>query len=595
MHIVDVLFVAYLDFMAYAVGKRILRWMRLGKLGKLEHMVFAMGVGLGVIAYIIFFLGILGLFYRWIIVALLVLLSLLSFWTVRVPRIGKLNSKDFPYELFFLLPWFIIVLLTALSPPIDWDGLAYHLAVPKLYILAHKIYWVKFIHHSNFPFLMEMLYTIPLILGMVDACKLFHLTFALLILMLLYSQLLKHSRVGGILALLFLTQTVLFAWESTIAYNDLAFSFYILFAFVAFLEEEFLLAGVAMGFALGTKHLALSFLLAIILLLPFYKEGRLSLKVDWKRLYKRVGVFLLPAILLAIPWYLKSYLYTGNPVYPFLYNIFGGKLWSAEAASAYREAQLSMGTGRDIVSFLLLPWNLTFHPEKFFDPGANRFFALIGPSFLAFLPILFWDPISLLFVLISGIQWFFLSQNIRYLLPILVSLALPLAKGLCDLWRKPISYLIGFILGFSYLLHLSIFSLMMYPTWSVALGIEDREEFIERAFPTYRAYKFINQNLPQNSKIALLGEPRGFYLDREYLWADPGHHTLIPYESFKTVKELIEGYKKMGFTHILINRLFAPGNPKSDKPLDKLLVNPFDCPYIEPIFGGGNVYVFKIK
>ncbi len=577
------------------MGRRILRRMRLPTLDKVEKTVFAIGIGLGVLAYLVFFLGILGLLYKSAIISLLLVLTSFFPWRARFPRMQKINLKSFPWELLLFLPWFSLVFLAALSPPIDWDGLAYHLAVPKLYISAHRIYWVQFIHHSNFPFLMEMLYTIPLIIGMVDACKLFHLLFALLIMALLYNQLRKNSRVGGVLALLFLTQMVLFSWESTIAYNDLAFSFYVLLAFLAFLKEETLLTGLAIGFALGTKHLALSFLLSLLILFPFYREGKLVWRWDGRTIWRRVGTLLFPAFLLALPWYLKSYIYTGNPVYPFLYNIFGGRLWSSEAATAYREAQLSIGTGRDILSFLLLPWNLTFHPEKFFDPGANRFFAMIGPVFLAFCPLLLKEPISLLFIALSGIQWFFLSQNIRYLLPILVVLPLPLAKGLNRLWKKPFNILFGLILSISYLLHLLIFGLIMYPTFGVALGREDREEFIGKFFPSYKVFQFVNQYLPLDSKIALLGEPRGFYLGREYMWADPGHHTLIPYKRFRTVKELVESYKRMGFTHIIINQEFAPGNPLSDNPLDKLLVNPSACPYIELVYSKARVYLFRIK
>lgn len=595
MPIVNTLFIAYVVGIAYAIGHRTLSRMRFSDLEKGEAIVYSIAIGLGTIAYLTFFLGILGVLYKWVIVSLLAFLSYPLFRQVRVFKIRGLKLGNLPLEVIIFLPWIIIVFLTVLSPPVDWDGLAYHLAVPKLYISAHKIYWVQFIHHSNFPFLMEMLYTIPLILGMVDACKLFHFAFALLILVFIYCRLRKHSRVGSILALLFLTQMVLFSWESTIAYNDLAFSLYVLIAFLAFLQGKNLLAGLAMGFALGTKHLALSFLITILFLLPFYNEQKLSLGINWRGLYRKILPFLIPALLLALPWYLKSYIYTGNPVYPFLYNIFGGRLWSAEAASAYREAQLSMGTGRDFISFIFLPWNLAFHPEKFFDPGANRFFALIGPVFLAFSPLLLLEPIYLLFVLISGTQWFLLSQNIRYLLPILVTLPLPLAKGLSKLWKKPLNFISGSILGVSYSLHLFIFGLMMYPTWSVSLGITDREEFIAKVFPTYKVYQFVNGNLPRDSKIALLGEPRGFYLDREYIWADPGHHTLIPYEQFRTIEELINSYKRMGFTHIIINRIFAPGNPSSNKPLDKLLVNPFGCPYIELLYNYKGVYLFKIK
>ena len=125
--------------------------------------------------------------------------------------------------------------------------------------------------------------------------------------------------------------------------------------------------------------------------------------------------------------------------------------------------------------------------------------------------------------------------------------------------------------------------------------MESREDFISRVFQPYPVYEFVDENLPKDSKIALLGEPRGFYLDREYIWADPGHHTMIPYEKFRSVQELIEGYKKLCITHIIINRIFAPGNPESEKAIDKLLSHPLSCPYLELLFADREVYLFKIK
>ncbi|MGC8843854.1 MAG: hypothetical protein ACP5QS_07930, partial [bacterium] len=569
MHLVDLFFASYVVALAYGIGGRILRRIRPPNLNNGEKAIFSIGIGLGIIAYLVFFLGIAGLLNKWAILTLLLFLTVLSLRRINLKL--RPNLRDFPLELLVLIPCIIAVLLPALSPPFDWDGLAYHLAVPKLYLKAHKIYWIKFIHHSNFPFLMEMLYTIPLSLGLIDACKLFHLAFAFLIVSLLYLQGRKFGRIAGLIALVFPLQTTLFLWESTIAYNDLAFAFYVLFALVAFLNEQMLLAGIAVGFALGTKHLALSYLLAFSLLLPFFRKGSL----------RKFPSLLVPALLLPLPWYLKSYIYTGNPVYPFFYSIFDGKLWNAEAAEAYRQAQLSMGMGRGITSFLLLPWNLTFHPDKFFDPGANPYFVLLSPLFLAFIPLIVFEPFFMVFFFLSTLQWFLLSQNIRYFLPVIVSFPIPVVKNLMRFWKKPFSLLFLSLIFISYIFHLSLFSLMFYPTWRVALGLESREDFLSRVFQPYPVYEFVNENLPKNSKIALLGEPRGFYLDRDYIWADPGHHTMIPYDKFKDLKDLIEGYKRLGITHIIINRIFAPGNSSSGKVLDKFLSNPLLCPYTE--------------
>src|SRR5436305_85057 len=69
-----------------------------------------------------------------------------------------------------------ITLMGALAPPNgdDWDSLTYHLAAPKLYLAHHRIFFVPYDSHTDFPFTMEMLYTLGLAYGGAAGAKLFH-------------------------------------------------------------------------------------------------------------------------------------------------------------------------------------------------------------------------------------------------------------------------------------------------------------------------------------------------------------------------------------------------------------------------------------
>jgi hypothetical protein len=62
--------------------------------------------------------------------------------------------------------------------------------------------------------------------------------------------------------------------------------------------------------------------------------------------------------------------------------------------------------------------------------------------------------------------------------------------------------------------------------------------------------------LPPDAKIALYDEVFGFLLDRSYMWANPGHSTLIPYDSMETGSDLVDGLAEMGFTHAFVNLQF---------------------------------------
>ena len=58
-----------------------------------------------------------------------------------------------------------MMLTHAFMPPHEWDEIAYHLTLPKLYVQAHEIYHVPFIVHSNWPMNSEMLFVVALLLG----------------------------------------------------------------------------------------------------------------------------------------------------------------------------------------------------------------------------------------------------------------------------------------------------------------------------------------------------------------------------------------------------------------------------------------------
>ena len=69
----------------------------------------------------------------------------------------------------------------------------------------------------------------------------------------------------------------------------------------------------------------------------------------------------------------------------------------------------------------------------------------------------------------------------------------------------------------------------------------------------------MNRLTPPGAKIALYSEPRGFYLDREYVWADPGHSRLIEYEKVYSGDDLLAQFSRLGITHVLHRQL--PGAP----------------------------------
>ena len=109
----------------------------------------------------------------------------------------------------------------------------------------------------------------------------------------------------------------------------------------------------------------------------------------------------------------------------------------------------------------------------------------------------------------------------------------------------------------------------------VALGLESKEQFLEREIPggDYRVFEFIERELPADSYILLgsLGNP-GFLVKRSY-YSDAlfENHTLARMlAGCDTPGATLEVFQRRGFTHFLFrwDTVFDPEGIKSEIPLD---------------------------
>jgi len=544
-----------------------------------ELNLFGAAVGLGALSYAVLTVGLAGLLRTSVLVALTAAIFLAA-RKEHIPMAGdvmravqralKLSAVD-RWCLLGCLVAVLLMLLGALAPPSgnDWDGLSYHLAAPKLYLREGRIFFIPYDHHTNFPFTVEMLYTVGLAVANPGAARTFHTLMG--VLCGCGAALLWRRRAGermmAVPALLFLSAPLV-SWCGTVAYNDLGMALYVLLAaygVVVWLDTQdrrwLALSGICAGLALGTKMTAM-IPVGLLAVWTFAFSGRRPLReraVD-------AGALLAPAVLIASPWYVKSWVWTGNPVYPFFYSVFGGVNWSAEAARMYAQEQGMFGVGRSLPAFLLLPFTLTFHPELF-SRGVGVF-GSPGPFALAFVPLAALSrPVDRrfaalgLFSLAYLVVWFNLTQQSRYLVPILPFAALLATWGLRGaLDRQAVRSAASAVLAVQTVILCGLLALLVRPGIPVVLGAKGAEEYLARALDVYSAQRWINRNTPRTARVLLYDETRGFYLDRAYFWANPGHHTLIPYDRFRTAADMVRWFADRGFTHVLVNRRWrSPG------------------------------------
>jgi hypothetical protein len=583
------------------------------RLGLAESAALGIGAGLGVGACLVAFCGALGHF--GIGFALVICLPL-GWWARSAKRslpnlranIRRLQAsiRGLPTAermlVLYLTFTFALTLALTLAPPSanDYDSLVYHLGAPAQYLRAGRIVELPYDHHSYFPFLTEMLFALGLAAKGAVLAKLFHWLMLPLCCMALMAMGSRHfsRRVGLLSAALFAT-IPLVQIEATTAYVDLSLCAFVLLAFLCFanwLETRacawILGSGVFCGFALGVKYsgvLYFLWLLAWAIGLWIRDKTRTASVSDRLCRNDRPDVsagaalvgFALVSLLVGGGWYLRNIFWTGNPVYPFAYEIFGGKGWTLEMAKAYTLDQAAFGFGRGVLDFVQAPWRLAMAPLNFKQPfwplldtpiqnGTNGAFevpaqvlqSFVGPPLLAFGLLLVFmrrKPPLIGFLLWTfaafWVFWFVTSQQIRYLLPMLALLCLCCGWGVLRLMAR------GALLKTTCALALVAWFVFVpvHTLWRmrdvlpVVMGAQTPEAFLTRTFAGYTAMQWASRNTSPLVRFAVYGEPRCFYLQRDYFWADDPHNNLVDYSALRSGALLAAALQKMGATYVLWN------------------------------------------
>ena len=558
-NVINLFLISTIVLTAYGVGNMFLSMMKI-KLSNKEDFLFSSGIGLGIIAYLVLLLGELKLLFSSVILGLIILLLLLSFdriyrflkEVVKAVKDIKINELTFFEKALcaILLSAFGFSLLGALAPPIGNDALAYHLTHPKVFIQNHEIGYIPFTRESLWPYLVEMLFTLGMLLKGPVLAKLFHYLFGMLCTLAVFSFAGRYcSRKVALLAsTLFYLSPGIFM-QASYAYVDLALCFYIftsLYLFFIWMDKKvtnlLVLSGVCSGLALSVKLLAGVGIIPIAILLIFELWRT---KHGGKKILGATFLFSFVAFAAAFIWYLRSFAITGNPVYPFMYEIFGSG-WTNEIGK-------HLGYVRGFFGFFRLPWDLVMHMESF---GGEQ----IGFLFLAAMPSVFfmkWKDRGVqylaFFVLAYTAIWFIVAPNIRFLFPIFPVIWLLLSGGLGEeIYIKKFKILKTFVIG-ALLFNLGLVVYYNLDPLMVFAGKITKEEYLAKKERAYKAASWINDNTGQDTLLVMVGEARSFYFNLPVVqyslmerMAKDNFHTSFDslIKSYKNVYLLIGGDKQ---------------------------------------------------
>jgi hypothetical protein len=419
---------------------------------------------------------------------------------------------------------------------------------------------------ANMPQGMEMLYLLSLLIRGEAAAKLLQwwmLGLGLLAIFAIGRDL--GSRRGGLLGALLFALTPIVAVSSWRTGVELGMAFWQAMAAWAFLrvisvQEEsrgpwLLACGFSCGMAMGSKYTGIWNAAAVAGLGGYWLIRLDSSAPRRKALW--AGAWLLAAAVPLVPWLIKSWLLTGNPVYPFLASWFGDPDQAGLALGLTGDARGQFWDPRIWKRLLATPW-------ESFMVGRNPS-SFIGPLLVAFGPLALgvsrfggargW--LAALFFL-QFLAWGVTTTMLRMLIP-----ALPLFCVYCGrtltslrsrLWTIPVALILVWLFAWQgeMLLELDI------P--GVALGRETRSAFLARSHmeypsPYFDLAEFMDRELPKDAKVLLVGDARAYHVPRNVSASSCFDRSLLldALAEAGSAEELHAALRQQGFSHMLIS------------------------------------------
>ena len=596
-NLISMLITIWLVGLSTAIGYRILQLLKLtSHERKIELVTLSTGLGLTALSILTLLLGALGILYPVVAYSVLAGLSVLFFKDFIpgiIPGVKQIlaavkeklwtgNQKLEIMGISILLTGLSLSFVYSIAPAIYADEVVYRVAVPEIY--AHEHRWMEVAdtfasYYNRYP---DLLNTLGLVLWDQPLPQFFSLTFGILVSALAFQLGLSiRSRRTAWFALIFLWTTPVFMQLTSIVYIDCALSFFVFGAIYAFTQwflndqlNYLILAGIFSGLAVGTKLNAAFFIFALFVFFSIYLIRR-----DGVRKWLIASSYLIiPALPFGLFWMVTDWIWTGNPIFPFMNAFFKSPRYSP-INTFFHYGNFGMGKGWQ--DFIRLPWDLTVHTEEF----SESFNGSLGALALLSLPWNYarrssWDNTKRMLIYLWGgiiilsiIFWFFVAQDLRYLLPLLPLLAVLAALNL-DLawddlakhrWGKTLLYLGSFL----FVLYAGIMQLgQVVSNWQIptrypielAFGLQTRDEFLEARLPEYAPLQFLNTLGDGKHKVLSVGNDVRLYTNShiislyEYLQETNKVRGVIWATENWTWLDLYLALYQGGFEYVLVNQ-----------------------------------------
>lgn len=468
-------------------------------------------------------------------------------------------------------------LLEGISPPADADSMAYHFALPKLFLAEGRLIFVPRAADGAVPLLQQMTYMTALGIGGERALTLWSMFSGWGAAALIFAISRRHLEVNWSLAvaLAFLTTpAVVFGGgngqiEVTNAMFTLAAAVAVADALATGRINYAVLAGLLAGFFAGSKYPGLVVAFAC------------GLTVLFQRRWLVHGAVLSAAFLVVgSQWYVWNWWHTGDPLFPMLFGLIEyrqGFPWNQAQQAMFQGIMESKGVPTNIWWLFLYPFKATLDALPQFQSLRIGF----GPYVLVMLPlaaIAMWrrrerlmrSPL-LAYGAICAIAyalWFFLlpSQFVRHFLPLyplllicVTTAAQRAVAGRAELLKPAVGGMAAVLL-----IQAAGHGLFTVNYARHVLTGEDRDTFLERNLSGYAIVKWINQNLTPADRVLIPYRQLIYLIDVPTFTVQVGQQAVIELRPDNVNAALLwKQLRGQGITHVVNVSPTTPVPPRS--------------------------------
>ncbi len=634
LRVFQLVFLVLFLTLAVCSGAFLLRRCKLFSEFDIMALVFSAGVGVILISHLTLLLGVLGLLRQWVFISVTAvmlavcyreLILLLKYFRQFSPSVYVRESTPLSRLLTaFVLLLCIVNLIGSYMPQVDFDTLEYHLGALREYIREGKVVRLDHNVYSNFPFGVEMIYLYGLTTFKIIPPAHYHFLLGFLAAIAVYAFGKRYlTRGAGLIAAVVFYMSPLVAEQSFKASVDLGLTFFTtvsILAFLTYIKEKkkgfLILSGVFCGAAVSAKYTAL-----LLLFLPLV-AGVLIFELtqgdNGKRRFKRVVATVVTVIVVVFlifsPWMVKNIVYKHNPVFPLLYDFLGGKDWTARQHEMFMEHHAP--ANRSISRMFTYIW----------DISVMSLVKSVTFSFLVLFPLIIFLRkyrrellYMVLFLAAYFLLWFlFTHQFLRFLMPIFPISALVCGYAASEsLDTSSGKKLLAAVLTTVFIVVVPTNLLIITSTavdsqtttgsyaFSYLIGQIGRDEHLSHNVPFHRAVAFMNEELPEGSKVLFLGELRTYYADFDLIAPTPFDKNIFldKVRISADAADLRRNLLRSGIDYIFLNesefkRLKKQyGYMTGLEQRQKQMLNEFFSQEVEVIFADEDclLYVYKLR